>query len=107
MAFYLSGKSDIIQEPVNISEMARNNIPFYMFIDEETHSYLKNTSRYSDDNKRVGLWAIIVVHNVPYTDARRNGKVRERFENRFAKDLNVSLCNTFMHFLTDSEASVA
>ena len=56
--------------------MARKNIPFYMFVDEETQSYLKNTSSYTEDNKRVGLWRIIVAHNVPYTDARRNGKVR-------------------------------
>jgi len=52
-----------------------------MFVDEETHLYLKNTSSYTDDNKRVGLWRIIVVHNVPYTDARRNGKVK-RIENK-------------------------
>ncbi|KAH0913940.1 hypothetical protein HID58_028386 [Brassica napus] len=76
VASAIFGKYDLIQEPVNISEMARKNIPFYMFVDEETHSYLKNTSSYTEDNKRVGLWRIIVAHNVPYTDARRNGKVR-------------------------------
>lgn len=64
--------------------MAKKNIPFYMFVDEETHSYLKNTSSYTDDNKRVGLWRIIVVHNVPYTDARRNGKVK-RLEHKYPR----------------------
>ena len=45
-----------------------------MFVDEETEAHLKNSSGL-DDNKRVGLWRIVVVHNLPYNDARRNGKV--------------------------------
>ncbi|CAF2081049.1 probable hexosyltransferase MUCI70 [Brassica napus] len=91
VASAIFGKYDIIQEPVNISEMARNNIPFYMFIDEETHSYLKNTSSYSDDNKRVGLWRIIVVHNVPYTDARRNGKIPKLLLHRLFPNVRYSI----------------
>ncbi|KAJ0242306.1 hypothetical protein HA466_0207880 [Hirschfeldia incana] len=92
VASAIFGKYDIIQEPVNISEMARNNIPFYMFVDEETHSYLKNTSSYSDDNnKRVGLWRIIVVHNVPYTDARRNGKIPKLLLHRLFPNVRYSI----------------
>lgn len=45
-----------------------------MFIDEETETFMKNSSILGSD-KQVGLWRIIVVHNVPYTDSRRNGKV--------------------------------
>ena len=36
--------------------------------------YMKNSSVW-DTSKMVGLWRIIVVHNIPYTDPRRNGKV--------------------------------
>ncbi|KAG7595051.1 hypothetical protein ISN45_Aa01g037720 [Arabidopsis thaliana x Arabidopsis arenosa] len=91
VASAIFGKYDIIQEPVNISEMARKNIPFYMFVDEETHLYLKNTSSYTDDNKRVGLWRIIVVHNVPYTDARRNGKVPKLLLHRLFPNVRYSI----------------
>ena len=45
-----------------------------MFVDEETETYLKKSDDL-DNNKRVGLWRIVVVHNLPYNDARRNGKV--------------------------------
>lgn len=68
------GNYDILQQPKNVSELARKNIPFYMFIDEETESYLKNSS-VLESNKQVGLWKIIVVRNIPYNDSRRNGKV--------------------------------
>lgn len=71
---FFSGNYDIIQQPRNVSEAARKNVPFYMFIDEETEAYMRNSS-VLDSSKRVGLWRIILVHNIPYTDARRNGKV--------------------------------
>lgn len=70
----LLGNYDIIQQPENISHAARKNVPFYMFIDEQTEAYMKNSS-VLDSSMRVGLWRIIVVHAIPYTDGRRNGKV--------------------------------
>ncbi|PPD86711.1 hypothetical protein GOBAR_DD16361 [Gossypium barbadense] len=74
VASAIFGNYDVIQQPRNISEEAKKNIPFYMFIDEETEAYIKKKS-ILDSSKRVGLWRIVVVRNVPYSDARRNGKV--------------------------------
>lgn len=71
---FSAGNYDVIQEPVNISNIAKKHVPFYMFIDEETENYMKNKS-VLNSSKMVGLWRIIVVRNVPYADARRNGKV--------------------------------
>ena len=68
------GNYDIIQQPKNVGEAAIKDVPFYMFIDEETEAYMKN-STVLDSSMKVGLWRIVVVHNVPYTDSRRNGKV--------------------------------
>ncbi|GMP65792.1 hypothetical protein CsSME_00026445 [Camellia sinensis var. sinensis] len=74
VASAIFGNYDIMQQPTNISEVARENVPFVMFIDEETEKYMKNSSGL-DSSKRVGLWRIVVVCNIPYTDPRRNGKV--------------------------------
>lgn len=63
-----------MQQPKSISNYAKRNACFYMFIDEETEVYMKNSSGL-DDTKRVGLWRVVVVRNLPYADARRNGKV--------------------------------
>lgn len=57
-----------------MSDFAKQNACFYMFVDEETEAYIRNTSTWNDSN-RVGLWRVVVVRNLPYTDARRNGKV--------------------------------
>ena len=85
-----SGNYDIIQQPQNVSEAARKNVPFYMFIDEETEMYFKNSS-FLDSNMRIGLWRIIVVRNIPYTDARRNGKVSLPLFGCFARVFQISL----------------
>lgn len=74
MTDFWTGNYDIIQQPKNISEAAMKNVPFYMFIDEETEAFMKNSS-VLDSSKRIGLWRIVVVHDIPYSDARRNGKV--------------------------------
>ncbi|KAJ6752063.1 hypothetical protein OIU85_002482 [Salix viminalis] len=90
VASAIFGNYDIIQQPKDVSEAARKNVPFYMFIDEETETYLKNSSTL-DSNKRIGLWRIIVVHNIPYTDARRNGKVPKLLLHRLLPNVRYSI----------------
>lgn len=68
------GNYDVIQQPKNLGKITLEKVPFYMFVDEETEASLKNSSLL-DSRNRVGLWRIILVRNVPYSDARRNGKV--------------------------------
>lgn len=45
-----------------------------MFVDVETEAFLRKTNELGSDRK-VGLWRVIVVQNLPYSDPRRNGKV--------------------------------
>ena len=63
-----------MQQPENISEFSKDTVCFFMFLDEETEAAIKNTTKV-DNMKRIGLWRVVVVHNLPYSDARRNGKV--------------------------------
>lgn len=72
--FVVSGAYDLIQQPKNISETAKRNVCFYMFVDEETDRFLRNSSGLDSSNK-LGLWRTVVIHNLPYDDPRRNGKV--------------------------------
>ncbi|XP_059443404.1 probable hexosyltransferase MUCI70 isoform X2 [Corylus avellana] len=90
VASAIFGNYDVIQQPRNISEAARKNIPFYMFIDEETEAYMKNSS-VLDSSKKVGLWRTIVVHNIPYTDPRRNGKIPKLLLHRIFPNVRYSI----------------
>lgn len=46
-----------------------------MFIDEVTETAMKSAGTLGS-SKKVGLWRVVVVRNIPYEDARRTGKVR-------------------------------
>ncbi|KAJ4975219.1 hypothetical protein NE237_000325 [Protea cynaroides] len=84
------GNYDIIQQPKNISEASKKNVCFYMFIDEETEAYMKNSSVLDGGNK-VGFWRVVVVRNLPYLDARRNGKVPKLLLHRIFPNARYSL----------------
>ncbi|KAI4333664.1 hypothetical protein L6164_018444 [Bauhinia variegata] len=90
VASAIFGNYDVIQQPKNVSGEAKKNVPFYMFIDEETEIYMKNTSILGS-SKRVGLWRIIVIRNVPYADARRNGKVPKLLLHRIFPNVKYSI----------------
>ncbi|MED6135320.1 hypothetical protein PIB30_045367 [Stylosanthes scabra] len=90
VASAIFGNYDLIQQPRNISKAAKKNVPFYMFIDDETESFMKNAS-ILDGTRRVGLWRIIVVRNIPYTDARRNGKVPKLLLHRIFPNVRYSI----------------
>ncbi|XP_042453591.1 probable hexosyltransferase MUCI70 isoform X1 [Zingiber officinale] len=90
VASAIFGNYDILQQPKNISDFAKKNACFYMFVDEETETYIKNSSGLVDV-KRVGLWKVVVVQNLPYVDARRNGKVPKLLLHRLFPNARFSL----------------
>ncbi|KAJ0699189.1 putative RNA helicase [Helianthus annuus] len=69
----MAGSYDLIQQPMNISEVSKQSVCFFMFVDEETERFLKRSSNL-DSGKKIGLWRIVIVHNLPYSDPRCNGK---------------------------------
>ncbi|KVH77820.1 Protein of unknown function DUF616, partial [Cynara cardunculus var. scolymus] len=90
VASAIFGAYDLIHQPKNISDFSKKNVCFFMFVDEQTERFLKNSSDL-DDNKRIGLWRIVVVHNLPYTDPRRNGKVPKLLLHRLFPNVQYSL----------------
>ncbi|KAI3854238.1 hypothetical protein MKW98_024661 [Papaver atlanticum] len=90
VASAIFGNYDIIQQPKNISEAAKKNVCFYMFVDEETEASIRNTTTLGDGMK-VGLWRLILVRNLPYADARRNGKVPKLLLHRIFPNSRFSL----------------
>ncbi|XP_049358085.1 probable hexosyltransferase MUCI70 [Solanum verrucosum] len=90
VASSIFGAFDLIRQPQNISEYAKGNVCFYMFVDEETENFLRNSSEL-DSSMRIGLWRIAVVHNLPYDDPRRNGKVPKLLLHRLFPNARYSL----------------
>ncbi|XVF40486.1 hypothetical protein PTKIN_Ptkin01aG0117500 [Pterospermum kingtungense] len=89
VASAIFGAFDIIQQPKNISEYSKQTVCFYMFVDEETEADLK-TNGGLDESKKIGVWRIAVVHNLPYTDGRRNGKIPKLLTHRLFPNARFS-----------------
>lgn len=90
VASAIFGNYDIMQQPENISEFSKDTVCFFMFLDEETEAAIKNTTAI-DNTKRIGLWRVVVVHNLPYSDARRNGKIPKLLLHRLFPNVRYSL----------------
>ncbi|KAK4271562.1 hypothetical protein QN277_020239 [Acacia crassicarpa] len=90
VASAIFGNFDVINEPKNISDYSKQNVCFLMFVDEETAGHLKLSGRLGS-SKKIGLWRIIVVHNLPYTDARRTGKVPKLLLHRMVPNARYSI----------------
>ncbi|VAH21649.1 hypothetical protein VPH35_010544 [Triticum aestivum] len=90
VASAIFGNYDMIQHPRNVSELSKANACFYMFVDEETMAYVKNSSSLYKDNK-VGLWRLVVVRNLPYEDPRRTGKIPKLLLHRLFPNVRFSV----------------
>ncbi|CAI9087442.1 OLC1v1021513C1 [Oldenlandia corymbosa var. corymbosa] len=90
VASAIFGAFDLIRQPKNISEYARKNACFYMFVDEDTEGFLRNSSAV-DNDKKSGLWRIVLVRNLPFSDPRRNGKVPKLLLHRLFPNARYSL----------------
>ncbi|KAF0918734.1 hypothetical protein E2562_025854 [Oryza meyeriana var. granulata] len=90
VASAIFGNYDIMQQPENISIFSKDTVCFFMFLDEETEAAIKNTTTI-DNTKRIGLWRVVVVRNLPYSDARRNGKVPKLLLHRLFPNVRYSI----------------
>ncbi|MBA0587467.1 hypothetical protein Gorai_000595, partial [Gossypium raimondii] len=87
VASAIFGAFDVIQQPRNISEYSKQTVCFYMFVDEETEADLKG--KY--ENNKIGVWRIVLVRDLPYTDGRRNGKIPKLLLHRLFPNARYSL----------------
>ncbi|QCD76762.1 uncharacterized protein LOC114186860 [Vigna unguiculata] len=90
VASAIFGNFDEINEPTNISDYSKETVCFLMFVDEETEKYLRSSGRLGI-SKKIGLWRIIVARNLPYTDARRSGKIPKLLLHRMVPNARYSI----------------
>lgn len=65
-----------------VTRFSRKNVCFVMFMDEVTLETLSSEGQTVDGMGFIGLWKIVVVKNLPYTDMRRVGKIPKLLPHR-------------------------
>eukprot|EP00850_Spirogloea_muscicola_P003194 SM000013S26363 [mRNA] locus=s13:16296:20700:+ [translate_table: standard] len=91
VASAIFGAYDMLQQPTNISPKARRDVCFFMFVDEETFVELRRDGTIPLDTNTAGLWRIVIVRNLPFTDPRRTGKVPKLLLHRLFPNTQFSL----------------
>ncbi|XP_068654213.1 probable hexosyltransferase MUCI70 [Aristolochia californica] len=69
---------DTPHQPANISLRSRKLFCFLMVVDEKSLQFVRNNVTVKEDSKGgkwVGIWRLVLLHNPPYDEPRRNGKV--------------------------------
>ncbi|KAL8467247.1 hypothetical protein ACS0TY_036102 [Phlomoides rotata] len=87
------GNSDHLRSPMGrtVSHLSRKNVCFVMFVDEVTLQTLSSEGQKPDMMGFVGLWKIVVVKNLPYTDMRRVGKIPKLLPHRLFTSARYSI----------------
>ncbi|KAL0909240.1 hypothetical protein M5K25_020088 [Dendrobium thyrsiflorum] len=78
------GSSDFLRRPTSklIGTYSKKNVCFLMFLDELTMRKLSLEGHVPDDEGYIGLWKIVLVKKLPYTDMRKTGKVPKFLSHR-------------------------
>ncbi|XP_073052715.1 uncharacterized protein [Primulina eburnea] len=87
------GNSDRLRSPMGrtVSRASRKNVCFVMFMDELTLQALSTEGQTPDMMGFIGLWRIVVVKNLPYTDMRRVGKIPKFLPHRLFPSARYSI----------------
>ncbi|KAK9271074.1 hypothetical protein L1049_026663 [Liquidambar formosana] len=87
------GNSDHLRSPTGktVTRLSRKNVCFVMFMDEITLQTLSSEGQLLDSMGFIGLWKIVVVKNLPYTDMRRVGKIPKLLAHRLFPSARYSI----------------
>ncbi|XP_020531206.1 uncharacterized protein LOC18447506 isoform X2 [Amborella trichopoda] len=85
---------DTPHQPSNISTRSKKLFCFLMVVDEISFTNITKTDAVTEDSdggKWVGIWRLIVLHEPPYDEPRRNGKVPKILTHRLFPQAQYSI----------------
>ncbi|KAK9109838.1 hypothetical protein Sjap_017898 [Stephania japonica] len=87
------GSSDNLRTPTgkSVTRLSRKNVCFVMFMDENTLQMLSSEGQKLDRMGFIGLWKVVVVKNLPFTDMRRVGKIPKFLTHRLFPSARYSI----------------
>ncbi|XP_010538922.1 PREDICTED: uncharacterized protein LOC104813100 [Tarenaya hassleriana] len=87
------GNSDRLRAPASkmVSRLSRKNVCFVMFVDDITFQTLSSEGQTPDRAGFIGLWKLVAVKNLPYSDMRRVGKIPKLLPHRLFPSARYSI----------------
>ncbi|KAL9259138.1 putative hexosyltransferase MUCI70 [Drosera capensis] len=93
VASCIFGNSDRLRSPYGktVSRLSRKNVCFVMFMDAITLQTLTSEGQLPDRMGFFGIWKIVVVKNLPFSDMRRVGKIPKMLSHRLFPSARYSI----------------
>jgi len=85
---------DTPHQPSNISARSQKLFCFLLVVDEKSLNFIKQNASIWEDSeggKWVGIWRLVTLHNPPYDEPRRNGKVPKIITHRLFPQARYSI----------------
>ncbi|CAM0876452.1 unnamed protein product [Alopecurus aequalis] len=76
------GGGDDLHQPIGMTEVSLKKVCYVAFWDEVTSSAQQEEGNKIGENLMIGLWRIILVRDLPFTDQRLNGKIPKLISHR-------------------------
>ncbi|XP_037436300.1 uncharacterized protein LOC119303288 [Triticum dicoccoides] len=76
------GGGDDLHQPIGMTEVSVKKVCYVAFWDEVTLSAQHEEGKKIGEDLRIGLWRIILVRDLPFTDQRLNGKIPKLISHR-------------------------
>eukprot|EP00271_Cylindrocystis_brebissonii_P022673 TRINITY_DN880_c0_g2_i1.p1 TRINITY_DN880_c0_g2~~TRINITY_DN880_c0_g2_i1.p1 ORF type:complete len:1859 (-),score=523.87 TRINITY_DN880_c0_g2_i1:721-6297(-) len=78
------GDCDRIRSPskTKVSSWSRKRVCFVMFVDQQTLDAFPADNVVLDGDNKLGLWKVVLVKSMPYSDPRRTGKIPKLLPHR-------------------------
>ncbi|KAL2654109.1 hypothetical protein R1flu_022237 [Riccia fluitans] len=87
------GNYDHIRNPSGkkVTSASKKKVCFAMFVDQPSLAGMIEEGEIPDENMNLGLWRIVLIKNMPYTDNRRTGKVPKFLTHRLFPNARYSV----------------
>ncbi|KAL3702248.1 hypothetical protein R1sor_020270 [Riccia sorocarpa] len=87
------GNYDHIRNPSGkkVTSASKKKVCFAMFVDQPSLAGMIEEGEVPDENMNLGLWRIVLIKNMPYTDNRRTGKVPKFLTHRLFPNARYSV----------------
>lgn len=85
------GGGDDLYQPIGMSEASLKKVCYVAFWDEITLKAQELVERKIGENGYIGKWRVIVVHDLPFSDQRLNGKIPKMLSHRLFPQAKYSI----------------
>jgi len=85
------GGGDDLYQPIGMLQTSLKKVCYVAFWDEITLLEQEAEGKKLGEDRTIGVWRVIVVHNLPFTDQRLNGKIPKMLGHRLFPQARYSI----------------